>query len=111
MIHRLDIVKLLKTEREKRFLTYADVAEAIGCSASYIFRLEKGKRKKPSYEIVSKIIDFFGLTEKDLMEYVDGDIQFDMDLESEILNYIRNMDTQNLKQVEKLIEMIQIYQK
>ena len=37
----IDVSTLVKTERDKRFLTLEDVGVSVDMSASYIFRIEK----------------------------------------------------------------------
>lgn len=111
----VDIPKLLKEERTKRFMTYEDVANGLDCSASYVFRIEKGKRKKPSYEIVSRMINFFELTDEDLKKYINNeDIQDYVpkkeEIQIDILNFIKNMDINNFSEVSELLNRIKDYQ-
>ncbi|MBO1005916.1 helix-turn-helix domain-containing protein [Pseudogracilibacillus auburnensis] len=112
-LHNIDIQKMLKEERQKKSMTYEDVAQKLSYSASYIFRIEKGKRKKPSYEFVSKMINLFGVD--DLSVYMDKTklikpIQNGKEQEQELLKYIRTMDSDSITQVEVLLEMVNEYQ-
>ncbi|MFC0015222.1 MULTISPECIES: helix-turn-helix transcriptional regulator [Allobacillus] len=65
----LDIAKLIKVEKSKNGFTYEKIATEVGCSSSYVFRLEKGLRKEPSYTVVKRMIEMFGLSEDDLEKY------------------------------------------
>ena len=94
-------------------MTYDAVAIGLGCSASYIFRIEKGKRKKPSYEFVSKMINFFDID--DLSIYMDSpelrkSIQNEKEEEQRLLKFIETMDSNSMTQVNKLLEMVDEYQ-
>lgn len=94
-------------------MTYTDVANGVGVSSSYIFRLEKGMRKKPSYEILARIVDFFDLDYQDLMNYIEGEIpsEIQKDPQKDLLDYARSMDTKNMDQVNQLLELVRAYQK
>ena len=111
----VDIQALLKSEREKRRMTYEDVANGLGCSASYVYRIEMGRRKKPSYEIVSRMVNFFNLTEEDLMKYSKGSvISFEtkpsVRLEKELLQFIRKMNPDSFQEIKCLVKKIKEYQ-
>ncbi|RKO61713.1 helix-turn-helix domain-containing protein [Caldibacillus debilis] len=112
-LEKLDIQRLLRNERQRRFMTYTDVANGVGVSSSYIFRLEKGMRKKPSYEILARIVDFFDLDYQDLMNYIEGEIpsEIQKDPQKDLLDYARSMDTKNMDQVNQLLELVRAYQK
>jgi|HigsolmetaAR206D_1030411.scaffolds.fasta_scaffold00120_34 transcriptional regulator with XRE-family HTH domain len=109
---KLDIPRMVRTEREKRFMTYADVAKGVGVSASYIYRLEKGMRKKPSFDVLARIIEFFGLTDRDLRQYIDGDISEPpiLGIQQELLDFAKEMDTNSMAEVSKLLDMVREYQ-
>lgn len=113
-IKLVNVQKMLKEERAKSFLTYQDVANALGCSASYIFRIEKGRRKKPSYEIVSKLINFFELTDHDLIKYIDHDVKVEEKesilLEGEITQFVKSMNVNSLTDVNELISKVKTLQ-
>lgn len=109
----VDISKLLKEERTKRFMTYEDVANGLDCSASYVFRIEKGKRKKPSYEIVGKMINFFELTDEDLQQYIKGNVPINKKekIEKDIIEFITQLDVNSFSEVSNLLNRIKEYQK
>lgn len=110
----LNIRKLLQEERTKRGLTYEELANELDCSASYVYRLEKGKRKKPSYEMVGKILAFFNLSTEDLKKYIEGNkvnvINQKEKLEKDLLDYIKNMDVNKFEDIQILIKKIKEYQ-
>lgn len=108
----INLQKLLRTERQKRFMTYEDVANGLGCSSSYVFRLEKGKRKKPSYEFVSKMINFFEVD--DLSVYIDSpelgkSIKERQEKEQRLLEFMETMDCNSMAQINELLQMIEEY--
>ena len=113
-LHRIDIPKMLKTERKKRGMTYDSLAKKLSCSASYLYRLEAGKRKKPSYEFVAKMINVLGI--ENLSVYMDkGNLiksnqNENKEKERNILEYISMMDSNAVKQVNALLQMINEYQ-
>lgn len=47
-------------KRIKQGKSLNDLAELTGYSASYIFRIEKGKRKNPTQKVITKIIEALG---------------------------------------------------
>lgn len=110
-VESIDIRRLLSTERSKRGLTYEELAKGIGCSSSYIFRIEKGARKSPSFEIVAKIIKYFGLTNEELKKYQKGsELNSKEVLLLEIMDTIRMMDVDNFNEIVTLVERIKKYQ-
>lgn len=46
--------------REQKGITQRDLAKALGVSAAYLSALENGKRGRPSWALVQKIITYFG---------------------------------------------------
>ena len=46
--------------REQKGITQRDLATALGVSAAYLSALENGKRGRPSWALVQKIITYFG---------------------------------------------------
>ena len=46
--------------REQKGITQRDLAKALGVSAAYLSALECGKRGRPSWPLVQKIITYFG---------------------------------------------------
>jgi len=59
--------KFLNRSRTKKELTLKKLGETIGFSDAYISMVEKGKRKKPSYEFLLKISDVLEVDYFDLM--------------------------------------------
>lgn len=114
-VNEIDIKKLLREERLKRGLTYEDLASELGCSASYIFRIEKGRRKKPSYELVGKILAFFDLSSEELKKYIAGEQEVMLNtkerLEKDLLEFMKNMDVNNFSDIHMLTKKIKEYQK
>ena len=53
------IAQVLKEERLANELTLQEVADAIGCSPSYLHRLENSSRKNPSMNMVQKLAEFY----------------------------------------------------
>lgn len=114
-IESLNVAKMLEVERKKKNMTFEDVGSGLGCSASYVFRIEKGKRKKPSYELVSKMIRFFMLSPEDVLKYSNQKPiikkQESTYLEEEILKFIKKMDVNVVSEVNNLLSRIEMYQK
>ncbi len=46
--------------REQKGITQRELAKALGVSAAYLSALERGKRGRPSWALVQKIITYFG---------------------------------------------------
>lgn len=51
----------LRDLRRKKGVTQAQMAEALEVSPAYLSALEHGKRGKPSWAMIQKIIQYFGL--------------------------------------------------
>ena len=51
--------EVLKGLRKERNLSLQDVADEIGCSASYLHRLENSTRKNPSMKMVQNLAEFY----------------------------------------------------
>ena len=51
----------LRTLRSERGVSQKDMAAAIGVSAAYLSALEHGRRGRPSWPMVQKIIGFFNV--------------------------------------------------
>ncbi|RCW62875.1 helix-turn-helix domain-containing protein [Saliterribacillus persicus] len=106
---KLDIKRLLREERNKRGLTYDQVARRVGCSTSYLFRVEKGARKVPSENVMRNIIDYFELSEEELMNY-NRDIS-DVDYNTgSLLESANSVDVNNLKDVVRFLQVVAEYQ-
>lgn len=54
-----NLAEILKTARIEKGLTLQKVAESVGCSASYINRIENNQRKGINYEIKEKLFDLY----------------------------------------------------
>lgn len=102
------IGELLKKERSKRGMTLQEVGEGIGCSPSYIYRLEKGARKQPSYAVAKAILDFFELPENSLTFYESKKKSVELKMEMDLMSL--NMDTENFSHVQKYMEIMKHYQ-
>ncbi|HXV73730.1 MAG TPA: helix-turn-helix transcriptional regulator [Sphingomonadales bacterium] len=50
----------LRALREEKGITQRQLAKALGVSAPYLSALERGKRGRPSWALVQKIITYFG---------------------------------------------------
>jgi transcriptional regulator with XRE-family HTH domain len=57
----------LKRLRKKRNLKQTDLAEKVGVSSTFIANIEQGKRK-PSMEIIQKIVNALQIKPKELFE-------------------------------------------
>lgn len=57
----MNLGEKIKTLREKKGLYQKDSAEELGVSTSTIGKYETDKRK-PDYEVINRIADFFGVT-------------------------------------------------
>ena len=51
----------LRALRKEKGVSQADMAAAIGVSAAYLSALEHGRRGQPSWSLLQKIIQYFGL--------------------------------------------------
>ena len=105
-VNEIDIKKLLQEERTKRGLTYEELASELGCSASYIFRIEKGRRKN---------LAFFDLSSEELKKYIAGEQEVMLNtkerLEKDLLEFMKNMDVNNFSDIHMLTKKIKEYQK
>ena len=54
-----NLADLLKAARIEKGLTLQKVAESVGCSASYINRIENNQRKGINYEIKEKLFKLY----------------------------------------------------
>lgn len=59
--------RFLKSLREKKGLTLAEVAEAIGYGPSYVYYLEAGRFKSVSAEVLTKFADLFQVDIRELL--------------------------------------------
>lgn len=58
----------LKSLRQKKNLTYGALGELSGVNASYISKIEKGKIKAPSADVLGKLAPHLGTTKQHLLE-------------------------------------------
>ncbi len=63
-------MRVVEAERLKRGWTLEFVAKQLGVSKSTIQRIEKGTRR-PSYEVLCKLEDLFGMTHRYLLAKTD----------------------------------------
>lgn len=108
----LDLGRLLNNERKKRFLSISEVARGVGVSPSYIYRLEKRERNTPSFEIYSRILNYFNLSYFDLKEYAQKKEDKDsiLDIEIKILEFLRSKDIEKVKSNDFLV-LVEEYKK
>lgn len=106
----LDLGRLLNQERKKRFLSISEVARGVGVSPSYIYRLEKRERNTPSFEIYSRILNYFNLSYNDLKEYLQKKEENILDIEIKILEFLRSKDIEKVKSTDFLV-LVEEYKK
>ncbi len=58
----------LRQLRAERGVTLKEMAEAVGVSAAYLSALEHGKRGRPSWRLVQRIITYFNIIWDDAEE-------------------------------------------
>ncbi len=58
----------LRALREERGVTLREMAKAIGVSGAYLSALEHGKRSRPSWHLVQRIINYFNVIWDDAEE-------------------------------------------
>lgn len=54
-----NVAETLKELRKEKGYTLQKVADAIGCSPSYLHRLENSSRKNPSMRVVTQLAEFY----------------------------------------------------
>lgn len=94
--------KMLKQLRREKGLTLQSVADGVGCSPSYLHRLENNSRKNPSIAFASKLAEFYdvelsslmGMDEQEMADLMVGS-QFRQEIEEEINKAVAKM-TQGL---------------
>lgn len=129
-----DLGKTLKFLREEKKYSLARLEELTGISGSYLNRLELGERKAPSYPILEKIANAYGISPQSLLNIAtseevteapsvaevlySNEISFSDDKTPvnlatkkqliDIINHILDMDWQENKHTEmlELLEMI-----
>ena len=57
----------LRTARKAKKLTQADLAEMVGCEDRYLRGLESGKKKNPSFLLVSQICSCLDISMEQLL--------------------------------------------
>ena len=60
----------IRTLRQERGITQADMAANLGVSSAYLSALEHGKRGRPSWHVIQRIISFFNIIWDDAEELV-----------------------------------------
>lgn len=58
----------LRAMRKSRGLTLREMAKAVGVSGAYLSALEHGKRSRPSWHLVQRIISYFNIIWDDAEE-------------------------------------------
>lgn len=76
----------LKKARKTQGMTLQDVADKSDTSASYIQRLEKGKRKVPSLPIVQSIAEALNEPYKEVLNIINGNEDEDRPIETVLMN-------------------------
>ena len=61
---------VMRRQRERRGWTQKQVADQVGVTLSLIQKIETGQRK-PSYEVLVKLEDLFGMTHRQLFAVAD----------------------------------------
>jgi transcriptional regulator with XRE-family HTH domain len=52
---------MLRDLRRERGVTLKDMADAVGVSAAYLSALEHGRRGKPTFDLVQRLIGYFNI--------------------------------------------------
>ncbi|MCA0431921.1 MAG: helix-turn-helix domain-containing protein [Proteobacteria bacterium] len=60
----------LRELRAKKQVTLAEMAEAVGVSSAYLSALEHGKRGRPSWNLIQRVIAYFNIIWDDAEELV-----------------------------------------
>lgn len=90
--------QVLKDLRKERNLSLQDVADEIGCSPSYLHRLENSTRKNPSMKMVQNLAEFYqvnlseilGIEQGEMVEVIAA-VELKEAIETEINTAIENM--------------------
>lgn len=61
----------LRRHREAKGLSLSELADAVGVSAAYISALEHGRRGRPSFDLVQRIIHHLGIIWDEAEELVE----------------------------------------
>lgn len=80
--------QILKKLRKEKHITLQEAADAVGCSASYIHRLENNTRKNPSIKMATQLAVFYDV---DLSEFSGTISRADTELSTELENAIVSM--------------------
>ena len=90
--------EVLKGLRKERNLSLQDVADEIGCSASYLHRLENSTRKNPSMKMVQNLAEFYQVNLSEILAIDQGEmveviaaVELKETIETEINTAIENM--------------------
>jgi transcriptional regulator with XRE-family HTH domain len=68
------LAQRLRTLREQRGFTQYSLAKASGLTASYIYKLEDGKARRPSYDTLQKLADALEIPVSDLADEVSDSV-------------------------------------
>jgi len=98
----------LKLLRERKNLSYNDLAEAVGSTKSLIWRYEHGK-SEPGLSALNALADYFGVT----IDWLAGNGDFNTIQYTNKKEYFRaiNKAIQEGVSPEKLEQMIDVYKK
>jgi len=65
----LHIGDMFRLHRQNQRLTIRNVEDATGISNAYVSQIETGKVKSPSFDVVIKLADLYGISIEDLIDY------------------------------------------
>lgn len=106
-----EIMELIKAERKRLGLSYDSLGKKLGVSASYLYRLEKGKRKNPSSSVLKSLCEFFNIDPGKLLQMepnlvdVDGQ-QVDIKVLTEVYDLVMKTDVDKMSDVMDLLVRI-----
>lgn len=108
-ISKLEVGCMLKEEKEKKKYTYDEIAKGSGISSSFVYRIGTGSRKNPSYDHVIRMIKFFDLTEKELLNYQENVADIDL-RKANLINDIASLNVNDFEAISKFLKDIKEYQ-
>ena len=92
----------LKELRLQKGLSLQDAANLIGISKTHFLDLETGKRKNPSYDLLEKISDKFGIS---ISSLVNEDIETNGNEELKVLfRQMNNLEQSDLDVIKLIVE-------
>jgi transcriptional regulator with XRE-family HTH domain len=80
----------IRQERKKANLTLEELAKRVGCGKSYIWELENGKIKNPSFDKINRISLSLNIDLETLTGYVSTKAR--IELEIEVMRLFRALD-------------------